>query len=288
VTADNTEQRDLDMSGITAVEAASFNGDVTVEAGAERARLEVALRGKATFEVTRIGSLLYVWAKKRGLTYAGSGASLSLWVPAGLALKLATVNGMLRVHGAARSLAASVAGGAIEARDLGRCDVKASSSSGRIEVHGVSGRVSAATANGAVTVAHVTGPVDLSSASGALEIENAEGQIKASTANGPVRTIQTTGQLQIATGGGEIHIAGATLVPGSTNWIKTGSGPIEVMGMHAPGGLRIHARAHAGRIAHTLPGYEVKTGRDRLMAQLRGTRPATLELASPGEIRISV
>src|SRR5262245_32291952 len=122
------------MAGITAVEAATFNGDVIVEAREGQARLVVTLRGKATYEVMRIGSLLYIWGKKRGLTFAGSGASLALWLPPGLALKLATVNGAVRVQGAVRSLDASIAGGSIEARNLGTCDVKARSSNGRIDL----------------------------------------------------------------------------------------------------------------------------------------------------------
>jgi hypothetical protein len=287
VPADHTEQRDLDMSGITAVEAASFNGDVIVETGAERARLEVTLRGKATYEVMRIGSLLYVWAKKRGLTYMGSGANLALWLPAGLALKLATVNGTLRAHGEARSLDAATASGAIEIRAVGGGNVKARSSNGRIEVRGVRGRVNAVTANGAVMVADITGTIDLTSANGALQVEDAEGQIKATTANGPVRVTRATGQIQIATAKGEIHIERATLAPGSTNWIKTGSGLVEALGIGAPGGLRIRARAHSGRIHHALPDYEVRASRGHLTAQLRGARPATLEITTPGELRIT-
>jgi hypothetical protein len=235
----------------------------------------------------RIGSLLYVWSKKHGLTFAGSGASLALWLPAGLALKLATVNGAVRVHGAARTLDASIAGGSIEARDLGKCDVKARSSTGQIEVRGVRGRVSAATANGPVTVADVEGPIDFSSANGALHIEDAEGQIKASTANGPVRATRVSGQIQIATAKGEIHIERAAITPGTTNWIKTGSGLVEVLGLAAPGGLRIRAKAFAGRLHYDLPEYEVQVSHHQLTARMAGRKPAHLEISTPGELRIA-
>jgi len=287
VSDERTEQRDLDMTGITAVEAASFNGDVVVEAGAGRARLEARLQGKAAYEVMRIGSLLYVWAKKRGLTYAGSGASLALWLPAGLALKLATVNGTLRIQGEVRSLVASLANGAIEARGLGRADVKARSSNGRIEVRGVRGRVNAATANGAVTIADVVGPIEFSSANGAFEVEDAEGSIKASTANGPVRAARISGQIQIATAKGDVRLERAALAPGSTNWIRTGSGLVEVTDLAAPGGLRIQAHAHSGRLHYELPRYDVMAHRDHLTARLAGTKPATLQIATPGELRIT-
>lgn len=263
-----TEQHGLDVSGITAAEVAAFNGDVTVESGAEQARLLATLTGKATYTVERLGNLLYITGKKRGLTYLGSAVSFHLWLPAGLALKLATVSGAIRTHGDARALNAATVNGAIEADSTGQGDVHASTANGPIRVRGARGRIKVASSNGEV------------------EIVDAAGQIQAATPNGAIRIADATGQTQLTTGNGGIRLERVTLEAGSNNWAKTGNGTVEVLGVRAPGGLRISARAGWAPIQADLPGYQVQLDPHRVKAQLAGPNPAELELNTGGAIRI--
>jgi hypothetical protein len=288
VTADSTEQRDLDMTGITSAEVASFNGDVTVEAGAERPRLAVTLRGKTTYQAERLGSLLYVVARKRGLTYFGSGASFHLWVPVGLTLKLATVGGAIRVHGGVRTLHASAVNGSIEVRSAGQADLHLSTSPGSVEVRGAHGRLKISTINGPLRLAEVEGQIEASAVNAPVEIAQARGRIKVGNSNGAIVVTDAIGQIQAATGVGGIRLERVTFEPGTSSWAKTGFGAVEALAVQAPGGLRIHARAHTRPIQADLPGYDIRYGRDHLRAHLAGPNPAHLDLATPSEIHITV
>jgi hypothetical protein len=264
-----TEQRDLDVSGITAAEVAAFNGDIIVETGADQPRLLVTRTGTATYEVERLGNLLYIAAKKRGLTYLGSTVSFHLWLPAGLALKLATVSGAIRTNGDARALNVATVNGAIEADATGQGDVHARTTNGPIRVRGASGRIKVASSNGEV------------------EIVDAGGQIQAATSNGAIRIADAAGQAQLTTGNGGIRLERVTLEPGSNNWARTGNGTVEVLGVQAPGGLRLRARAGRAPIQADLPGYQARLDSHHLKAQLGGPNPASLDLTTGGAIHIA-
>lgn len=83
MTTEREEHREIDVEGLSAVEVATFNGPLLVECGAETPHLVASVWGKASYEVERIGSLLYIRAHKTGLTYAGGGVGMALWLPAG-------------------------------------------------------------------------------------------------------------------------------------------------------------------------------------------------------------
>lgn len=286
VTADNSEQLDLDVSGITSAEVATFTGDVVVEAGAEKPHLIVTLRGKTEYKVERLGNLLYVSAKKHGLTYSGSGASFHLWLPAGLKYKLATVSGVVRVRGPLLRLNASTVSGEIEVQAAGQAELHMSTVSGSVTVGGARGRIKASTVSGDVRLADVEGQIDASSTKGSMSVTDAAGRITLSTGKGTIQVADLRGQIQASSGAGGIRLERVTFEPGTRSGARTGAGAVEVYALHAPGGLRI--KGHSSRLHADLPGYDVQGGRGSLRAQLAGANPASLELATPGEIRITV
>lgn len=288
MTADSSEQLDLDMSGITSAEVATFTGDIVVEAGAERPRLVVTLTGKSSYKAERLGNLLYVSARKRGMTYSGSGASFHLWLPAGLKYKLATVSGAVRIRGHVSRLDASTVNGEIEVQAARQAELHVSTVSGSIAVHGASGRIKASSLKGDIQLADVEGQIDASSAKGSMSVTNATGRITVSTGKGAVQVAELRGQIQVSTGAGGIRLEHVTFEPGSVNWAKTGSGLVEVHALQAPGGLRIQAKTHHRPIHANLPGYDIRATRDSLRAQLGGPNRARLEIATPGEIRITM
>jgi Putative adhesin len=287
VSSDIIEQRDLDLSGITAAEVATFNGSVTVEAGADQARLEVTLKGRATYEVERLGKLLYIVGKKRGLTYFGSGVSFHLRLPAGLSLKLATVSGAIHVQGDVRALEARTSNGAIETRATGPGDMRLRNFGGAIHVRGAKGRVDIATATGDVRVADAAGRIHIATANGNVQVTGVEGEIEAATSNGGVQVVDAEGQFQVATSNGQVRLERVIFAPHSVSWAKTSNGAVEVLGLGAPGGLRIRAKTHRNTVRADLPGFEVRPGRHGLRAWLAGSNPAYLELGTVGEIRIT-
>lgn len=289
MTTDSSERRDLDLTGVTAVEVATFNGDIIVEAGAgmESACIEATLRGKATYEVERLGPLLYVAAKKRGFTYLGSAASFHLRLPAGLALKLAIVNGAILVRGEARSVVATTYNGAVETRATGRGDVRVSAADGQITIQAVEGRVKVATSNGAVAVAEVRGQVEINTSNGAVRVTAVDGHIHAATSNGEVRIEDSAGQVQVATSNGGVRLNRVTLAAGTKNWAKTSAGAVEVLALRAPDGVSISAKT-SGAIQADLPGYDVTVKKlFMLKARLPGAKPAALDIANAGGIRIT-
>ncbi len=286
VTADSSEQLDLDMSGITSAEVATFTGDVVVEAGAERPRLVVTLTGKTEYKVERLGNLLYVAAKKRGLSYSGSGASFHIWLPTGLKLKLATVSGAVRVRGPVSRLDASTVSGELVAQAVGQAELHLSTVAGSIALQGASGRIKASTVSGSVRLADVEGQIDVSTVKGSMSVTNAAGRVAISSMKGAIQVAELRGQIQASSGAGSIRLDRVTFEPGTLSWAKTGSGAVEVHAPQGPGGLRIKGRS--SRVHADLPGYDIHGGRGSLRAELAGPHPASLEIATPGEIRISV
>jgi hypothetical protein len=267
--SEDIETRDLPGGAITAVEAATFNGDLIVMMGAPQARLEVTRKGNATCAVETLGKLLYITVKKHGLSYAESGATLRLWLPAHLRLKLATVGGLLRVRGSSPKVEASTVNGAIETSDTGSGELRLSAVNGAISASGAAGIIKASTVHGEMALADLTG------------------QIEASTVKGAIRITRARGRVQISAAYGAIQAEEITCDPGVTGWLKTGSGAVTLDGLHAPGGLKLVAKGHAISGQPDLPGYAITASKHHLTAMLAGDHPASFEIATPGEIRIA-
>jgi len=270
MSSDITEQRDLEIAGITSVEAATFNGDLIVEAGSGEARLEIAITGKATYTVETLGKLLYVAAKKRGLTYGGGGASIHLWLPAGMIFKLANVNGAIKVTGAVKSLEASIVNGVVETRSTGQGDLRLNAVGGEIDARDTAGNVRTTFVNSAVRVTDAIGHVEAKGTSGGVRLSNITGQIQVNASAGPVR------------------LEDVTFDPGSRNWVKIGGSAIEIVSMHAPGGLDLVAKAHLGVVHANVSGFETHIRNNHLTVRLAGKDRARVELATGGDVHITV
>jgi hypothetical protein len=268
MTPENVETQELSIAGIAAIEAATFNGDLIVMMGAPEARLEVTLRGKAAYKVETLGKLLYISVKKRGMAYAESGASIRLWLPSHLRLKLAAFGGLLQVQGLTPKVEASTVNGAIETIDTGQGELHLSTVNGPIGASGAEGLIKASTVNGDMTLARLTGQID------------------ASTVKGAIRANQVQGRLRISAAHGAIQAKEITCAPGATGWIKTGYGAVTLTGIHAPGGLKLVANGHSIDGQFDLPVYTVTANKHRLIATLPGAQPAQFEIATPGEVRI--
>jgi muramidase (phage lysozyme) len=267
MTSYTTEKQDLDMTSITMVEAATFNGDLIVEIGDGQARMEVTCTGKATYQVESLGKLLYIHGKKKGMTYAGGGVHIHLWLPAGLAFKLANIGGAIRISGVARSLEASNVNSSIETRVVGQCDMRLNNVNGSINVRETNGHIKLATVNGSA------------------QLQDVSGHIEIKGTNSDVVCKQSSGQIQINASNGSFRLKEVTFEPGSRNWVKIGAGTIALQQIQAPGGLELRASAY---LLHAdLSEYAVHMSHHHLTATLPGTHPAKVELATSGEVSIT-
>lgn len=287
MTAARTEQQDVDVTGITAAEIATFHGDVIIETGTAPARLAVVLVGNATYTIERIGTLLYVIGKKSGKTYGDNSVNLHVRLPAGLALKLATVCGTIQVQGDVKSLEATSTKGAITTVATGAGSLRLTAVVGSIAIQGANGAIRAITSLGDVHLADADGQIEIAIASGHMRLSRVNGMIKATTGNGEMQFTDISGQLQATSGNGGMRLERVTLDPGTKNWVKTGNGALDVQGLSAPGGLHIQARGYTGPFRADLAGYVIQVDRHHLQARLAGAHPAHLELATSKEILIS-
>jgi putative adhesin len=246
----SAEHRALDLTGITAVEVATFGGDLSVVTGAEHPRLQATVHGNATWSVERVGTLLYIVGKKRGFFYVGNGVGFRLWLPEQLALKLANVNADVRVRGDARSMEVSTTNGDIEVRASNPAKAKLRVVHGHVLVHGVTGR---------------------------LDIV---------TVPGEVRVVNCGGELHITTSPGNVRLEQVVLTPGGTNTVITGNGDVEITGIHAPGGLSVRGTATHAPIDADLPDADVRNKGYRLHAQRSGPKLSTLTLNAVGKLSV--
>lgn len=246
----STDRSALDMTGITAVEVATFGGELSVVTGADHPRMEATTYGNATWSVERVGSLLYIVGKKRGFFYMGNGVSFRLWLPAQLVLKLANVSADIRVRGDMRSLAANVTHGGIELRASNLTEARLRTVHGRVLVHGVTGK---------------------------LDIMATPGD---------VRVVNSGGELRVTTTLGNVKLEQIVLTPGGAHAVTTSHGDIEIVGIHAPSGLNLHGKATHPPITAEMPGYDVRNTGYSLHVQRPGPNPARLTLTAVGRLSV--
>ena len=246
----STDRSALDLTGITSVEVATFGGELSVVTGAQSPRVEAIIYGNATWSVERVGSLLYLVGKKRGFFYMGNGVSFRLWLPDHLALKLANVSADIRVRGDVRSLTANVVHGGIEVRASNPAEVKLRAVHGRVVVHGVTS-----------TFDIVATP-------------------------GDVRVVNSGGELKIVATPGNVRLEQVVLAPGRTHTVNASPGNIEVVGIHAPGGLDLRGKTTHPPITAEMPGYDVRTKGNRAHIKRDGPNPASLVLDAVGRLSI--
>jgi hypothetical protein len=266
MTPEREEHREIDAEGLSAVEVATFNGPLLVECGADAPHLVASVWGKASYEVERIGSLLYIRAHKKGLTYASGGVGMALWLPVGLRCKLANVGGNIRLHGATARADISIVNGGVDVAESGRGEVRVSSGDAPVRMRDAAGRI-------AIHLGH--GEVDLAQMRGEIEIKSGFG---------PIAIADATGQIQINIGHSDMRLERITFAPGTHNWIRNGGGAITIAGMQAPEGLQLHAKGARVTFPDAAPGYAIQKARHELHARLAGERPAHFEITTGGPV----
>ncbi|MBA3825490.1 MAG: hypothetical protein H0X24_16535 [Ktedonobacterales bacterium] len=318
-----SSSQSLDMNGITAVEIATFNGDILTMTAVGEARLDSTIKGNATFAVEHIGSLLYIHAKKQHHRYGGAGVTFIASLPAGLHLKLATVGGAVRHHGPVQQLEVTASNGDITITSTGQGSVRlkgantnivtddtdgllvittakgnvrvtgcqgsvtVDSSQGDIRVTNVIGAITVHTGDGEVRVQGIRGSVFLTTSNGEVRINEVVGPVSANTANGTIHLHDTQGQLEVVTKSGEIHSERIKLDPGTTSLLKSANRTINIHNCQAPGGLEIRAKDYQALKHNSLPGYAIQVERRRFFARFDGPHIAKLHIETPGEIHIS-
>lgn len=239
----------LDMTGVTAVEVATFGGDLSVVTGADRPRLEATVYGNAFWTIERVGTLLYIVGKKRGFFYHGNGVGFRIWLPDQLSLKLANVSGNTRVRGDVRSLTANIVHGDIEVRASNPDVMRLRLVHGHVLIHGV------------------TSAFDITATPGDVRIVNGGGTLNITATPGNVRLEQVT------------------LAPGS-HTISATPGDIEIIGVHAPGGLDLTGNGANPPITAELPGHDIRNKGRHLHVHRPGPKPAKLALHAVGKLSV--
>lgn len=245
-----TERSALDMTGITAVEVATFGGELNVIAGDAHPRVEATIFGNATWTMERVGALLYIVGKKRGFFYMGNGVGFRLWLPAQLALKLANVSADIRVRGDMRSLRANVTHGNIEVRASNPAEAKLNIVHGRAVVHGITSK---------------------------LDITATPGDVRVASSGGELRIVATPGN---------VHLEQIVLTPGVSHTVTASPGDIEIAGIHAPGGLDMRGKATDPPITADMPGYDVRNKGHQCYIRQAGPNPAKLTLTAVGKLSV--
>lgn len=245
----SSEHAILDMTGVTAVEVATFGGDLSVVTGADRPRLEATVYGNAFWTIERVGTLLYIVGKKRGFFYHGNGVGFRIWLPDQLSLKLANVSGNTRVRGDVRSLTANIVHGDIEVRASNPDVTRLRLVHGHVLIHGV------------------TSAFDITATPGDVRIVNGGGTLNITATPGNVRLEQVT------------------LAPGS-HTISATPGDIEIIGVHAPGGLDLTGNGANPPITAELPGHDIRNKGHHLHVHRPGPKPAKLALHAVGKLSV--
>lgn len=175
--------------------------------------------------------------------------AMTVLVPRGVRVKLATGNGAVSVEGAGSDVQASTGNGRVRIVETGG-QVRASTGNGDVEVRNAKGRVNVSTGNGDVAVVTVEGPVEVSSGNGDIDVRmsalraaesmafstgsgdvlltlpaNYNGELDASTGNGSIRSdfdLKIKGQLNPR------HIRATIGNGGPTLRMSTGNGQFEI------------------------------------------------------------
>jgi DUF4097 and DUF4098 domain-containing protein YvlB len=173
--------------------------------------------------------------------------AITVLVPRGAQVKVATGNGAVSVE--------RVGG-----------EVQASTGNGRVDVNGTEGGVRVSTGNGDVTVAGAKGAVRVSTGNGRVNVTTAEGPVEARTGNGDIDVSMTqlkaTDDMTFSTGSGGVRV---TLPSGYNGELDATTGNGE---LRSDFDLKIQGRMDPRHIRATIgeggPRLRLTTGNGRL------------------------
>lgn len=106
--------------------------------------------------------------------------------------------------------------------------VRVATGNGAVSVEGVGGEVSASTGNGRVSVLNTDGAVRVSTGNGDVEVREAKGAVRVSTGNGRVAVSTAQGPVEAHSGNGNIDVRMTALKPSEDMTFSTGSGDVRV------------------------------------------------------------
>lgn len=158
-----------------------------------------------------------------------SEASLSLTVPAWMALSLDAVDGDISVRGAAATVSAETVHGDVEVTG-GKGNVSLTSVDGTVTLTGASGSMSLSSVNDDITVRDAAGPVSASAVNGGIALSNVQSDnVSVESVNGDVSfggPIQSGGRYSLSTHNGDVVI-GVQQGASATVAVRTYSGDLE-------------------------------------------------------------
>jgi DUF4097 and DUF4098 domain-containing protein YvlB len=147
-----TETTKLDFGGVTALEARTFNGSITLKTSTEAFSLKTVKLGEATVSFGKRGTVLVIEAKTGTPVMPNARVDLEMRVPAGLAVTLATGNGNVQTNGVVKNLRLDVGNGDARIEDARNTVITVRSGNGNVVVRGSSGRLDAVSGNGRVSI----------------------------------------------------------------------------------------------------------------------------------------
>jgi DUF4097 and DUF4098 domain-containing protein YvlB len=106
--------------------------------------------------------------------------------------------------------------------------VRVATGNGAVSVEGVGGEVTASTGNGRVKVLNTDGAVRVSTGNGDVEVREAKGAVRVSTGNGRVTVSTAQGPVEARSGNGDIDVRMTALRPSEDMTFSTGSGDVRV------------------------------------------------------------
>jgi hypothetical protein len=106
--------------------------------------------------------------------------------------------------------------------------VRVATGNGAVSVERVGGEVSASTGNGRVNVLNTDGAVRVSTGNGDVEVREAKGAVRVSTGNGRVTVATSQGPVEARSGNGDIDVRMTALRPSEDMTFSTGSGDVRV------------------------------------------------------------
>ena len=107
-------------------------------------------------------------------------------------------------------------------------EVKVATGNGAISVERVAARLQAATGNGRVHVASTEGPVRVSTGNGDVDVRDAKAEVRVTTGNGDVTVNTAEGPVEARSGNGRIDVSISALRARDDMSFRTGSGSVRL------------------------------------------------------------
>ncbi len=159
------------------------NGDITVlPSGDDRIVVSIDRSARDDFDIVQRGSLVSVHLRK-GMWRRSNGADVTVTVPEGTEIRLATASGDIYVDVDVAAVEANSASGDVRLTNVtGSASIK--SASGDIAIENVHARLDVSSASGDVRVRSTAGPASITTASGDIDIDRANDSLNLKSASG--------------------------------------------------------------------------------------------------------